>query len=114
MQGMPRPARHEPFDCKPAVRIIDIILRQGPDAMHVVGQNYPCIDDEWPRGPHEANRLMEAGPYCRVTEDGTPPVCDDREEKGGAGDGATIAGHGAASYYRRPRLFVWLVKRMQK
>lgn len=74
-----------------------IVLGQGPDAMHVVRQQDPGVHRERACFAHGMDGVTQGGPQRVVAEDGTAAVSDDREEIGGTGEEAAVAGHGAAS-----------------
>jgi len=49
------------LDQSPTHRIVPVPRRQGPDAMHVVGHDHPCVDAEGSLGQRLCHRPSEAG-----------------------------------------------------
>ena len=74
------------FDCSHFCREIGVAFGQGPDAMHVVGQDDPGVDGEGALHPGHADGVAE----------GFDLAGQDIGATGGEGDGEEDGGAGAA------------------
>jgi len=73
---------HPPFNQIPARGVIRIAGWQGPDAMHMIRQQHPGIDDEWPGCAYRDNRRTKCMMNQVIAEDWLSTTGDNREEIG--------------------------------
>jgi hypothetical protein len=65
--------------------------------MHVVRQNHPCVDPEWPLGLGHPDRLSQC--FHLLDKRSRPSVGEGNGKEDGSAwlAGANVAGHGASS-----------------
>lgn len=86
--------RRQALDQVPAQAVIGVIERQRPDAVQMLGEQYPGIDREWMIGTHALDGVTQCLPKSRIAKDRAPPVAHNREETRCAGNArAWIAGY---------------------
>lgn len=89
--------RRQALDQVPAQAVIGSIERQRPDAVQMIGEQYPGVDRERMIGTHALDGVTQCLPKRRIAKDRGSPVTDDREETRCAGDArAKITWHATA------------------
>ena len=74
-------AAHLRLDQASALSVEGIVLRQRPDCMPMVRQQYPRIDVERQRMADVRDGRPQRGPYVGVRQHGTTPISIDREKE---------------------------------
>ena len=93
-QPVPATLRHLRFNQPPARGKIRIPRRQRPQAMQMVGQQYPCVYGERQCRSHRFDRIAQGGANIRVNQKRLSAQCVHREKiTSSLNVGATIVGH---------------------